>query len=142
MRAHQKVIFILLILGVIFSSFIRIKFNLSDGFEYHGFWIRLLPLPIFDYAGGSNELKLTSTIVGYLFYLVSGLMMLKNHKKVISWASVFIAIILISILFETIYMIQDMNQKFIGQHLRVGPFLLIVGIILFYEDKIKLSKNG
>lgn len=56
--------------------------------------------------------------------------------------SMFITIVLISILFESAYMLQDMNQKFAGQHLRVGPFLFILGIILFYEDKIKLRRNG
>jgi len=142
MRTNQKVILVLLIIGLLFSSIIRVKFNLSNGFEYHGFWIRLLPIPIFDYAGGSNDPKLTSTIFGYLFYLVTGLMMLNNHKKIISWASVFIAIILISILFETAYMVQDFNQKFVGQHLRVGPFLFIIGFLIFYEDKIKRRRNG
>ncbi len=142
MKTNQKVILVLLAIGLLFSSIIRIKFNLSNGFEYHGFWIRFLPLPIFDYAGGSNDPKLTSTIFGYLFYLVTGLMMLYNHKKIISWVSVFIAIIFISFLFETSYMIQDMNQKFVGQHLRVGPFLFLIGIILLYKDKIKFLRNG
>lgn len=142
MKTNQKLILILLIIGLILSSLIRIVFNLSNGFEYHNLWIQILPLPIFDFAGqSSDQMNLTSTIIGYIIYLIAGFLLIKIQKNKIPWIMIYIIITLISIYFEATSMIQDLNSKFTGQHLRIGPFLFILGLIIFIKDKLKLVKT-
>jgi hypothetical protein len=138
MKTNRKLILVLLICGLILSSLVRIVFNLSNGFEYHNFWIKILPLPIIDFAGkSSNQMSLTSTIIGYIIYLIAGFLMIQTQKNDILWISIFVLIILISIYFETTSMIQDLNSRFTGQHLRTGPILFILGLLIFLKDKKK-----
>ena len=68
----KKLSFVLLILGLIFSQLFIVTFNLDNGFEFHKFLIK--PLPIADYAGKSSpELYLTSTILGYIAFVIFGI---------------------------------------------------------------------
>ena len=70
----------LLILGLILGKVILLNFNLNNGFEIHGISIKLLPIA--DYAGkASPELYLTSTILGYLAFVIFGIINTNKTKS-------------------------------------------------------------
>jgi len=137
MTTKQKIILGLLMLGLVFSSLVRLRFNLSDGFISHGLWTKMLPVPVFDYNGVSGDLSLTSTIIGYLFFLLSGVLLLmeaKNNKQLkVLWAG-FLLITIYTTYFEWTSLMQDIHLKFVGQHLWMGPALFLLGLILFYRN--------
>jgi len=133
----RRFIFLLLLTGLVFSSLIRVVYTLSNGFEYQEMWIKLLPLPIFDFATqDSSQLALTSTIVGYLVYMVAGILMLKKEKEKIHWIIPFLLIIVISIIFEVTSIVQAMKSHFTGQHLRIGPTLFLAGLFILNKDQL------
>lgn len=137
MTTKQKILFGLLILGLIFSSLVRIRFNLSDGFIFHDVWTKLLPLPLFDYAKQSGDLSLTSTIIGYLFFAVSGILLVsevKTNKLAKAVLTGFLLITVYSTYFEWTSLMQDINSHFIGQHLRMGPVLFLLGLVLYIRN--------
>lgn len=79
MNNKQKLILVLIILGYIFSSLLRIKFNLSHGFEFYEFWITPIPFPFFRVVVESSDITLlTSTIFGYLFYALAAIILIKK----------------------------------------------------------------
>lgn len=136
----KKLSLILIILGILLSQVLRIAFNLNDGFEYHGFIIKLLPIA--DYAGrASNELYLTSTILGYIAFLIFGIM---NTNKVQSpeifkSAFMFSAIALVVTFFEFTSILEDLNGTFHGKHFRIGWLLFVLALWIF--SKKYLSKK-
>lgn len=78
MNLRQKVSLVFLILGFVFSSIIRVRFNISNGFEYHNLWITWIP-SFFDFALiRSSEHALTTTFLGYSIFGVSAYFMLKD----------------------------------------------------------------
>ena len=78
MNLNKKSVFAFLVLGLIFSSIIRIKFEFHSGFEFQNFWITF-PLPLFSMASDLvKDLALTSTIVGYLFYAGFGIALITD----------------------------------------------------------------
>jgi len=133
MNSKQKLSLGFLILGFILSSIIRVRFNLSDGFEFQGFWITL-PLPFFDFAASSStDLTLTSTSLGYLFLVVFGLLMLSDFKVLrqkTTSLTVFLVLTLLALVFESASIIQDINSSFTGQHLRIGVALFLSGLLI------------
>ena len=138
MKTKQKLTIALLLLGLILSSMIRIRFNISNGFEFHNFWINIIPLPLSDYCGESSpELFLTSTILGYFIFILSGLFMLRNLKwdkfNVLNKIG-FLVFAICATVPELTSIIQDLNSEFMGQHLRAGPILFIAGLIIFIKD--------
>jgi len=145
MNIKQKLSIGFLFLGFIFSSLVRIRFNISNGFEFHNFWIKILPTPIFDFAGhSSNELYLTSTVFGYLFFVVSGIFMIHEFKslKIKNVSSViFLLLTLCAILFELTSIMQDAYSSYIGQHLRIGPALLIFGLLILIKNDGTVSEG-
>ena len=144
MKTKQKIFIVLLILGLIFSSLLRVRFNVSNGFDFQNFWIKFLPLPIFDFGGSTNELVLTTTFLGYLFFVISSFFMPKNIKTLNVKNLGLIAFSLLTILaivFEGSSIIQDLNSNFTGQHFRIGPTLFIIGILIFRQD-YRMSKNS
>ena len=142
MKNNRTILFLLLV-GLILSSLIRIVFNISNGFEYQEIWIKILPLPIFDFAmQSSSELVLTSTFVGYIFYFAVGIMLIIKQKDKLIWIIPFLLIVVISIYFEVNSAVQDINSNFSGQHLRIGPLLFLVGLFILTLDYWKsLLKN-
>ena len=138
MNIKQRLSIGFLFLGFIFSSLVRIRFNISNGFDFHSFWINILPTPIFDFAGhSSNELYLTSTVFGYLFFVASGFFMINEFKslKIGSVSSlIFLLLTLCALLFEFTSIMQDVFSSYIGQHLRIGPALLIFGLLIFVKN--------
>lgn len=134
MNTKQKILLGLLILGLVFSSLVRLRFNLSDGFVSHGVWTKLLPLPLFDYNGTSGDLSLTSTIIGYLFFLLAGVFLLlesKNSKLMKRLWAVFLLLTVYATYFEWTSLMQDIHLKFTGQHLWMGPALFLIALVLF-----------
>lgn len=137
MTTKQKILLGLLVLGLVFSSLVRMQFNLSDGFVSHGVMIKFIPLPLFDYDGQSGDLSLTSTIFGYLFFLLSGVLLImenKNNKLQRRLWLGFLFITLYATYFEWSALMQDIHSQFIGQHLRMGPVLFLVALILFIRN--------
>ena len=84
MKTKLKLSIVFLIFGLIFSSIIRLQFNTSSGFEFQKALITL-PLPIFDFAAhSSNNLVLSSSFIGYFFFVVFGLLLISDFKSLIS----------------------------------------------------------
>jgi hypothetical protein len=137
MNSRQKLTLVFLLLGLIFSSIIRIRFNVSNGFEFVGFWITPLP-SIFDFAAiQSGDLALTSTAFGYLFLIISGILMLQDIKKLRQKTRsliVFLSVTLLALVFESVSMVQDFSSDFAGQHLRIGFALFLFGLFLFVNN--------
>uniref|UniRef100_UPI0032176289 hypothetical protein n=1 Tax=uncultured Draconibacterium sp. TaxID=1573823 RepID=UPI0032176289 len=143
MNAKQKLLLGLLIFGFILSSIIRVRFNLSDGFEFHNFWITPIP-SIFDFAAlSSSELELTTTILGYLSFLIAGILMLRivrssaNNKDLSVIA--FLVVTCFAIIFEFSSVIQDLNSSFGGKHLRMGLILFVISLTLLFKSHRELK---
>ena len=137
MNTKQKLSLAFLILGLIFSSIIRVRFNVSNGFEFQGFWITLLP-SIFDFAAmRSSDLALTRTSLGYLFLVFSGLFMLSDFKALKHKTTsliVFLLLTLLALVFESFSIIQDISSNFAGQHLRIGLALFLFGLLILVNN--------
>jgi len=131
------ILLLLLLAGLIFSSMVLFQFNLHNGFSFLGWKLSLIPYPLFDYAHiSSAELKLTSTIIGYLFFLGYGLAALtvvKNDKRKRVLYFGFIILSLYSIYFEGNSILLDLKGEYFGQHLWNGPVLFIFGLMLMYR---------
>lgn len=137
MIKKPKILLALLILGLVFSSLVRLQFNLSDGFVSHGVMTKFIPLPLFDYKGQSGDLSLTSTIFGYLFFLLSGVLLFmetrRNKLQRRLWLG-FLFITLYATYFEWTSLMQDINLTYAGQHLRMGPVLFLLGLVLYIRS--------
>ncbi len=135
-NTNKKVLFTYLVLGLIFSSIIRIKFNFHNGFEFHNFWITF-PLPLFSMASDFNrDLALTSTIIGYFFYAGFGIALITDINSLIrKYASsfVFLLILLVSFSVELILLIQGIISYPFDYHARVGPTLFLIGLYIFFK---------
>jgi hypothetical protein len=130
-------VFSLLILGLLFSTTLGFKFNLSQGFEFKGFWISL-PIQLFDFAvKSSNELSLTSQLIGYLIYLIFGILCLKRFDLSIKTNMItfiiFCGLIGIVFLSDFYSFYQDLNNQFTGRHFRIGLTVFLLGLTIFYR---------
>ena len=139
MNSKQKLSLVFLVLGFIFSSVVRVRFNVSNGFDFQNFWITIFPT-ILDFAAfKSNDLALTSTFVGYLFLVISGLFMLDDFKALRrnrAFLIGFMVLALFAFLFELVSIIQDLSSSFNGQHLRIGFALFLIGISVFIRNNL------
>lgn len=137
MNFKQKIALTFLILGLVFSSIFRMRFNLSEGFEFHNFWISIIP-SIFDYAGSSDELELTSTFFGYILFIIFGTLLIRVNKdaNIVKNTSLFIflTITLIAFIVESLSLTHDVTSNFSGQHFRIGPVLFLVGLSIFVKS--------
>ncbi|OFX18296.1 MAG: hypothetical protein A2033_17765 [Bacteroidetes bacterium GWA2_31_9] len=143
MKTKLKLSIVFLIFGLIFSSIIRLQFNTSSGFEFQKALITL-PLPIFDFAAhSSNNLVLSSSFIGYFFFVVFGLLLISDFKSLISKNMLLVIFMLLTfaaIVFEINSLIQDFNSNFTGHHLRIGPTLFLLGLLVYlrnYRTKVK-----
>ena len=144
MNKRNILILSVLILGLLFSATVGFKFNLSQGFEFKGFWMSL-PVQFFDFAGeGSDELNLTSQLIGYLFYLIFGILCLKRLGPLFKpyKALVIIFFGLISLVFVSDFysFYQDLNNQFIGRHFKIGFTVFLLGLMLYSKTQ-KLYLN-
>ena len=137
MHSKQKLSLVFLILGLIFSNIIRVRFNVSNGFEFQGFWITPIP-SFFDFAAiRSSDLALTSTCFGYLFLVIFGLLMLSYFKALrqkTTSLTVFLVLTLLALAFESVSIIQDISSSFAGQHLRIGLALFLFGLLIIVNN--------
>jgi hypothetical protein len=131
--------FLVLLGGLLFSSILRIRFNITEGFEFHHFWIVILPLKIIDIDySSSSELMLTSAFIGYVFYIVFRFILLtdiRQYKVLFLLALLFFLIVSLALIFECIAIYSDYHANFSGQYMRIGPFLFIAGLLLFLRTK-------
>jgi len=136
----KKLSLLLLILGLLFGQLLIITFNLNDGFEFHK--VSLKFIPIAAYAGkASPQLYLTSTILGYIAFVIFGVL---NTNKVTSpsifkSALMFSGITIVVSFFEFTSILEDLNGTFQGKHFRISWLLFFLGLWIF--SKKYLSKK-
>ncbi|MFP4025318.1 MAG: hypothetical protein ACLFVR_12405 [Thiohalospira sp.] len=136
----KKQSFFLLITGLILSQIVVVRFNLNNGFEFHNLWIKILPLA--DYAGKSSpELYLTSTIIGYIAFIIFGVINTNKVKypNIFKSALMFTAVAIVVSFFEFTSILEDLNGTFKGKHFRIGWLLFLLGLWIF--GKNYLSKK-
>jgi hypothetical protein len=128
---------LILIIGWIFSTVITFKFSLTTDFKFISFWISS-PFKFIDIAiHDSQELSLTSQLIGYIFFVIYGVLCIPRIDLSIK-TNLFILItffLLILIVFASdIYsFIQDMNGQFTGRHLRIGATVFSIGLIILLK---------
>ena len=138
MTGNQKQFLIFLALGLIFSSILRINFNLHQGFVFHDLSLSP-PIPLFDYVDeGSAREELTSTLFGYVFFILAGIIFIGEIKENQRWLMIllgFIAIALYAVYFEGSSMIADMKGDYKGEHAWVGPTLFLLGLLIYFKSR-------
>lgn len=136
----KKRSFFLLITGLILSQIVVVRFNLNNGFEFHNLWIKILPVA--DYAGKqSSELYLTSTILGYIVFVIFGVINTNKAKypNIFKSALMYTAVAVVVTFFEFTSILEDLNGTFQGKHFRIGWLLFLLGLWIF--GKKYLSKK-
>jgi len=134
----------LLALGLLFSSIAGFNFNLTDGFHFHNFWVRT-PLPLVDIATkNSSDLHLNSHLIGYLFYLVFGMISFgetdwSNWRNSMGFIA-FVALVGLVIISDFNSFYQEITHQFTGRHIRMGLLVFLIGLSVFYRNK--RFKNG
>lgn len=138
----KKRSFILLLLGLILSQIVIVTFNLNKGFEFHGIWFRLLPIA--NYAGKSSpELYLTSTILGYILFIIFGVINTNKIKSPETFKSflMFTGIAIVVSIFEFTSILEDLNSNFQGKHFKIGWLLFLLGLWLFSKKYLRKKIN-
>jgi len=133
MTSKIKLPLALLLCGLLFSSIAGFNFNLANGFHFHNFWFKV-PLQIFDFAGGSSgELFLNSQLLGYLFYLLFGMISFEkiewsNLRSSLSFIA-FVALIGMVVINDFYCFYLDLTAQFTGRHFRVGLLVFLIGLL-------------
>ncbi len=131
----RKLSLVILVLGLIFSSILRVKFNLNGGFQFHGVWFKLIPIPFFDYSGSIDQKYLTTTFIGYFFYLILILGYFKHFVKQNSTVKVLVilsfALTCCALFVEMRSILNDALSLNNGMHFRVGPLLCLLGVLIY-----------
>jgi len=130
----KKISLFLLFIGLFLSQIIVIRFNLNDGFDFHNLWIKILPIA--DYAGtSSEEMYLTSTILGYIAFIIFGVKHTNKNKypRIFKSALMFTGIAVVVTFFEFTSILEDLNGTFQGKHFRIGWLLFLLGIWIFWK---------
>ena len=128
----KKLSLALLILGLIFGQFIRLTYNLNNGFEIHSISFKLLPIA--DYAGkASPQLFLTTTILGYFAFIIFGIINTNKTKypSIFKSALLYTGIVLVVTFFEFTSILEDLNGTFEGKHFRIAWLLFLLGLWIF-----------
>lgn len=140
MSSKKNILWIILFAGLVFSSIIRLKFNLHGGFTYSNLWFTLLPRPLFDYGNISPINLLTTTTVGYFFFIAYGIIFLTYGKHRLTLTILIIGLLSLSIIgsvVEISTLFQDINGQYMGRHLRIGPTIFILGLYTMIQRKSK-----
>lgn len=131
-----------LVLGLVFSSIFRIKFNLDDGFVFRDYWVSLIPGTILDFSGSSETHYLTTTFIGYIFYFLFGFGFLRRIRKEQESVQVLLIVLFILTSWATFVelksMIADSLSEYDGMHFRVGPLICLLGVIVYSRAKEKI----
>ena len=133
----KKLSIILLLLGLIFSQIIVVRFNLNNGFQFHNFWFKILPIA--SYAGKSSpELYLTSTILGYIAFVIFGILNTNKVKSpgIFKSALMFSGITIVVTFFEFTSVLEDLNSTFQGKYFRIGWLLFFLGLWIFSKKHL------
>lgn len=133
---------LILIIGWIFSTLISVRFNLTPQLEFKGFWISS-PLQFIDIAiQGSEELSLTSQLIGYIFYILFGVLSIPridlSVKINLFLIITFFLMILLVFAGDIYFFLLDMHGQFTGSHFRIGATVFAIGFIIF----LKLPKTN
>jgi len=133
----KKLSLALLILGLLFGQLIRLTFNLNDGLEIHLISFKLLPIA--DYAGASPQLFLTSTILGYIAFVVFGVINTNKIKSptIFKSALMYTGITIVVTFFEFTSILEDLNGTFQGKHFRIAWPLFFLGLWIFIKRYLK-----
>lgn len=130
----KKISLFLLFIGLILSQIIVIRFNLNHGFDFHNLWIKIIPIA--DYAGkSSKEMYLTSTILGYIAFIIFGVKHTNKNKypRIFKSALMFTGIAVVVTFFEFTSILEDLNGTFQGKHFRIGWLLFLLGVWIFWK---------
>lgn len=127
----KKLSFILLILGLIFSQIITFSFNLNNGVEFHSVEFSLLP--IFGYLSQSTDLTLSSTILGYIAYIVFGVINTNKLKAPTTYKStlMFTGIAIVVTFFEFTSILEDLYGNYQGKYFKIGWLIFLLGLWIF-----------
>ena len=140
MNSKKIILWTILLAGLVLSSTIRLKFNLHEGFTFSNLWITLIPLPFFDHGNITPIEFLTTTVVGYLFYIAFGIMFLISGKHRFTMIILIVGLLTLSIIGSVIEIstfLQDINGQYVGRHLRMGPTIFILGLYTMIQTKSK-----
>jgi hypothetical protein len=140
MNSKKIILWIILLAGLVFSSTIRLKFNLHGGFTFSSLWFTLIPIPLFDYGNISPINLLTTTVVGYLFYIAYGIIFLISGKHRFTLIILIVGLLSLSIIGSAIEIstfLHDINGQYVGRHLRMGPTIFILGLYSMIQIKSK-----
>ncbi len=138
----KKLSLALLILGLIFGQLVVLTFNLHNGFEIRDITIKLLPIA--DYAGrASSQLYLTSTILGYLAFVIFGVINTNKTKSpaIFKTALMYTGIVIVVSFFEFTSILEDLNGTFQGKHFRIGWLLFLLGLWIFSKRYLLKKRN-
>ncbi len=127
---------VILILGLILSSIIRLRFSLYYGLELHGFWVTP-PITFFSFSNKFTHF-LTTTFLGYLLFAIFGIMEYKvtsKESKRYRWLTLFVIFCVASASYEIAQMISDYNGVFNGRHFHCGPMLFLIGLAILEIGK-------
>ncbi len=130
----KKLSILLLILGLIFSQVLTLGYNLNNGFEFQGISVKIIPLAA--YAGKFSEItQLTSTIFGYIFFILFGVLHTNKVKfpEIFKPALMFSGIAIIVTFFEFTSLFEDMQGNYTGKHFWIGWPLFILGLFIFIK---------
>ena len=145
MTKKQFLLLALLICGLIFSTHIRITFNLHGGFVFQSWWFSIIPLPLFDHAeSSSGQMALTSSVLGYVFYVIFGALCIIDVSGNRRWLLItlgFIFVTVYAIYFEIAAMIHDLRLVFSGEHLWAGPVLFLLGLLIYFKSSKIRAEN-
>lgn len=133
---------ILLILGLILSQLIIVKFNLNNGFQFHSFDIRLIPIA--DYASKiSQNLYLTSVIIGYILFVLFGVLNTNKQKapEIFKSSLMFTGIALVVTFFEFTSILEDLNGTFQGKRFHIGWLIFLLGLWIYSKKYISIKKK-
>lgn len=136
MNFRQMISWGLLFLGLLFSSIIRVRFNISHGFEFHEVWVTWIPA-IIDFALlSSRDHALTSAFLGYLFFVSAGFLTLNDLKAIghkNKRLTMFLVLSIFALGFELLSIALDIFNSYHGQHLYMGLILFLLGMTILYE---------
>jgi hypothetical protein len=122
-------------IGWIFSTLVTPRFNLTPELEIKGFWISS-PLKFIDIAiQGSEELSLTSQLIGYIFYILFGVLSIPRIDLSVRinlfLLITFFLMILLVFAGELYSFLLDMHGHFTGNHFRMGATVFAIGFMIF-----------
>jgi hypothetical protein len=125
---------VLIILGLLFSQFIIMNYNLWDGFEFHGINFRIGSLLQLHFR--HSEIKtLTTSVVGYFLFAVYLFNNLKNkNARSSKLFEPTLIITVLAIIFELRNIYLDFTNDYSGQRLTIGIIIFVLCLKIFQSS--------